>query len=62
VLVTGGNIKCWGDNSKGQLGDGSMIQQNSPVDVNLGSGVYYHDAPCNTVERKPDIQTRGNPR
>ncbi len=43
VLIAGGMVKCWGDNSVGQLGIGSTIQQNSPVDVNFGSGI----ARCN---------------
>ena len=55
MLVTGGNVKCWGDNSKGQLGDGSIIQQNSPVDVSLGLGVYHYDGPCiTTVDSQTD--------
>ena len=38
VLTTEGNIKCWGDNSKGQLGDGTAgTIRTTPVDV-IGFG------------------------
>jgi alpha-tubulin suppressor-like RCC1 family protein len=48
-LLNTGAVKCWGQNSNGQLGDGSTTQRYSPVDVSgLTSGVaaiesgYYH--------------------
>lgn len=33
AIMEAGNVKCWGYNANGQLGDGTVIQQNSPVEL-----------------------------
>ena len=53
--TTTGGIKCWGDNTYGQLGDGTTTERHSPVNVSgLASGVSAvtagHDHTCSLTE------------
>ena len=40
LLSATGALKCWGANEYGQLGDGTLLERSTPVDVlGLGSGI-----------------------
>ncbi|WP_402842945.1 SpaA isopeptide-forming pilin-related protein [Microbacterium sp. GXS0129] len=41
VLGSDGNVYAWGNNTQGQLGDGSTVNRNSPVLVSVPAGVTF---------------------
>jgi len=40
AITNDNKLKCWGDNSFGQVGDGTMIDRNLPTNIDLGLNVF----------------------
>src|SRR5262249_43389414 len=38
AITAGGAVRCWGDDTYGQLGDGKSVPQKVPVETSLKSG------------------------
>ena len=38
AVLNGGDIKCWGNNSSGHLGDGTTTSRSIPTSINVGNG------------------------
>lgn len=59
AILSNGSVKCWGDNSNGQMGDGSTVNKNAPIEIKslppvnsivLGAGHTCALTQSNTVQ------------
>jgi len=61
--MTGGAVKCWGDNNYGKLGDGSGVHSSVPVSVSKVEGSITATPTSTSTalpEKTPDADTDGD--
>lgn len=65
VLLEDGTVKCWGENSKEQLGDGTELPRNHPVEVKgLGpaSKIFAYNLESCAILKTTEVACWGNGR
>ncbi|MCI9389386.1 MAG: hypothetical protein HFH54_06895 [Lachnospiraceae bacterium] len=62
AITDNGDLYCWGSNSYGQVGNGSMEDQTTPIIIlNLMSGIQPTEAPSGTPGATPIVQPTSIP-